>query len=142
MSEFIIHIENGQITNKKVAAKYFSELEDGRYKVTIVKSNKRSLPQNSWLHGVLPDIVKGLQDVGYYEIKTTEQAKDVLKSLFFKKTVSNGSDDIEVIEGTSKVSKEDFSSKAEEIIVWCMDYLGINVAPPGRQTEFFNSSND
>lgn len=117
---------------------YLKELPVGRYKVTISKSDKRTLLQNDWLHAVLPQIRDALRDVaGYNDVRTVEDAKDFLKSMFFKKEVTNGVETVEVILGTSETSKLDFASKAEDIIVWAQTYLGIDVAPPGKQFEFF-----
>lgn len=137
MSSAIIHIRDSKIQNPKTIRRLFDDLTEGRYLVEVKKSNKRTLQQNAWIHAILPDIVKGLQDVGYSEVKTTAQAKDILKTLFFKKVITNGIEEIPVIEGTSETSKEDFISRAEEIIRWAQEYLGINVAPPNKQFEFF-----
>lgn len=137
MSDFILYIEQSQIKNKVTVRKFFDQLQDGRYKVTIAKSNKRSLQQNAWLHAVLPDILKGLRDAGYNELRTVDDAKLIIKSLFFKKKVSNGIDEIEVIEDTSKTSKEVFVERADHIINWAKDYLGIDIAPPLKKFELF-----
>ena len=107
----------------------------GRYKIIVENEDKRTLQQNKWIHQVLPEILMGLQGVGYNDIKTTEQAKDFIKSIFFKKTVTNGVDTVEVVQGTSKTSKLDFTSKAEDIIQWAAEYLGIDIAPPEKQLE-------
>ena len=135
--ELMITIESGQIKNKTALRKAFDNLSDGRYKMTIVKSNKRSLQQNNWLHAVLPDILKGLREVGYNELRTTEDAKQVVKALFFKKMVSNGIEEIEIIEDTSKTSKEVFMERADRIITWGREYLNIDIAPPFKQIECF-----
>lgn len=119
--------------NIKAYKQYLNDLPPGRYKVTIEQEDKRSLNQNSWIHAILPEIVMGLREAGYSEVKTPEDAKDVIKSLFFKKEVTNGTETIEVIQGTSKTSKLDFTSKAEEIIRWASEYLGIDVSPPNEQ---------
>ena len=111
-------------------------LPDGSYMLTIEKHNKRSGQQNRWLHGVLPDILQGLRDAGYDEVKTNEDAKAVVKALFFKKVYTNGIDEIEVIEGTSQQDKIDFSIKADDIIRWAATYLNIDVAPPNTQLQF------
>lgn len=133
----IFHIRDGEITNKEAIRKMFEKLKefkDGRYKLEATDYNKRTLPQNAWFHSVLPDILKGLRDVGYNELRDTDDAKDVVKALFFKKKVSNGVEEIEVIQGTSKTVKMDFVEKADQIITWAREYLGIDIAPPETQT--------
>jgi hypothetical protein len=133
----IVHIRDGKITNPAAVRKAFNELKDGKYVCEISKYNKRSLPQNDWFHAICPDVMKALMDAGYYEVNTPDKAKEVLKSIFFKKVVSNGVEEIEVIEGTSAVSKEVFSEKAEQIIIWAKEYLNIDIAPPGKPIELF-----
>lgn len=132
-----MYIEDGAIKNKVTVKKLFDQLQDGRYKVTITKSNKRTLPQNAWLHAVLPDILNALREAGYNELRNVDDAKLIIKSLFFKKKVSNGIDEIEVIEDTSKTSKEVFVERADQIINWAKEYLGIDIAPPLKKFEMF-----
>lgn len=137
MREFFIRKNMGKWTKSIDLYNYLESLPDGKYKVVVTKSDKRTLQQNDWFHAVLPQIKDGLRDAGYNDIRTNEDAKDFIKSLFFKKEVSNGIETVEVIQGTSETSKLDFASKAEDIIIWAQQYLGIDVAPPGKQFEFF-----
>jgi hypothetical protein len=124
--------DGGEISNPKVVRKAF-KLNPGRYKLTIEDASKRTLPQNAWFHAVLPYIFRGLRDAGFNEVKDVRDAKAVVKALFFKRTVTNGIDTIEIIEGTSKQSKINFAEKATEIIDWAAQYLGIDIAPPSSQ---------
>lgn len=123
--------------NTKKLWDYVKDLSDGKYKITISKADKRTLDQNSWFHSVLPMIKDGLRDAGFETVKSDEDAKAVIKGLFFKKYVTNGIETIPVIEGTSESTKLDFASRADDIIKWAKDYLNIDVAPPGKQFEFF-----
>lgn len=136
-SEFYIRKENGQFKNMAKWKDHCAALPDGNYKFTCHRSTKRSLQQNDWFHAVLPDILAGLREVGYNEIRTLDDAKDFIKSVFFRKSVTNGIDTVEIIEGTSAQSKLDFASKAEDIIIWASQYLGIDIAPPSQQLEIF-----
>ena len=136
--EFIIEKQENKLwRNIKAYKQYLNDLPQGRYKVVVTQVHQRSLQQNSWIHAILPDLVLALRYAGYSEVKTTEDAKDIVKALFFKKEITNGTETIEVIQGTSKTSKLDFTTKAEEIIRWASEYLGIDVAPPSEQTEIF-----
>jgi hypothetical protein len=136
--DFIIEKQENKLwRNTKAWKQYLNDLPPGRYKVIIEQEDKRTGQQNKWLHSILPEIVMGLRGVGYNDVKTPEDAKDVIKAIFFKKEVTNGTETIEVIQGTSKTSKLDFASKADEIIRWASEYLGIDVAPPSEQTEIF-----
>jgi hypothetical protein len=135
MPEFVIHKENGKFLNIKKMEEYTRSLPDGSYKVVIEPYSKRTLPQNAWLHSILPEVKHALRDAGFDQIKTEEDAKDVIKALFFSKEMSNGVETIKVVEGTSKQSKINFAEKAEEIIRWASEYLNIDVAPPEKQLE-------
>jgi len=136
--ELFIRIDDSkQWNNTKVLWDYLRTLGNGKYKITISKADKRSLQQNNWFHSVLPLIKDGLRDAGYNEIRTNEDAKDFVKSLFFSEEISNGIETMKIVRGTSETSKLDFASRAEDIIIWAQTYLGIDVAPPGKQFEFF-----
>lgn len=136
MAEFLLHKIKDSWQNVEKWGQHLASLPDGNYRVTIVAHNKRSLQQNSWFHAVLPDILQGLRDVGYNDIRTENDAKDFVKSMFFRKKVSNGTDEVEIIEGTSDQSKLNFAEKAEDIIVWAATYLNLDIAPPGEQLSF------
>jgi len=128
--ELYIRIDDSkQWNNTKVLWDYLRTLGNGKYKITISKADKRS--------SVLPLIKDGLRDAGFDEVRNEDDAKAVVKGLFFKKYVTNGVETIPIIEGTSEATKLDFASKADEIIKWAKDYLSIDVAPPGAQFEFF-----
>jgi len=135
--KFTIHKKEGAFQNVKAYREYWAMAENGTYQVEIKKLSKRTLQQNAWLHAVLPMIREALNDAGYNEVKTNEDAKLVIKALFFKRIITNGVDEIEVIEGTSQQDKLDFASKADDIIRWAKDYLGIDVAPPGKSIMMF-----
>lgn len=134
--EFIINKTEGRIIKGSLDA-YLDSIDDGRYKVIVEKANKRTLNQNSWFHAVLPEIQRGLYDAGYNDVKTPEDAKDVVKSLFFKKPITNGSETIEIIEKTSEKTTIEFAEKADEIIKWAFEYLGVDIAPPETQLEIY-----
>ena len=141
--EFVLEKQENKLwRNIKAYKQFLNDLPVGRYKVIVENEDKRTGSQNKWIHAILPDILMALRDAGYDDIKTTEDAKDLIKSLFFKKSVTNGTETIEVIQGTSKTSKLDFTSKAEEIIRWASEYLGIDIAPPEKQLEVFNENKD
>jgi hypothetical protein len=135
--KFTIHKKEDSFKNTKAYREYWDSATDGTYLIEIKKLSKRTLQQNAWIHAVLPMIREALNDAGYSEVKTNADAKMVIKALFFKKTISNGVNEIEIIEGTSEQDKTDFASKAEDIIIWARDYLGIDIAPPGKPIMMF-----
>lgn len=114
--EFILEKQENKLWRNIAAYKqYLNDLPAGRYKVKVENEDQRTPQQNRWIHAVLPDILMGLRNKGFGEVKTTEDAKDVVKGLFFKDIVTNGIETIEVVKGTSKTSKLDFTSKADDI---------------------------
>lgn len=135
----ILHIRDGEVENFDAVERLFDRIREaklnGKYELMAKDGNKRTIAQNNWIHAVLPDILQGLRNNGYNELRTVDDAKAVVKSLFFKKIVSNGVEEIPVIEGTSDVNKLPFAEKADQIITWAKDYLGIDIAPPSKQLE-------
>lgn len=139
--EFILEKQENRLwRNTKAFEQYKKDLPPGRYIIKIENEDKRTPQQNRWIHAVLPDILMGLRNKGFGEVKTTEDAKDVVKGLFFKDKVSNGIETIEVVKGTSKTSKLDFTAKADEIIKWAAEWLEIDIAPPEKQLEVFENN--
>ena len=135
---FYIHKRNGGFTNTQSLKDYWAAAEDGTYQVEIKRKQKRTLSQNAWLHAILPIVKTALYEAGYTDVKTNDDAKMVLKALFFKKKISNGIEEIEIIESTSAQDKMDFAAKADEIITWAKEYLGIDIAPPGAPLVMFD----
>lgn len=137
--EFIIRKEGRFWYGRGGLDEYMKNVKDGeKIKVVVSKADKRTLLQNDWFHAILPQIKIALREVaGYNEIITEDDAKDFIKSMFFKKELTNGMETVTVIQGTSETSKLDFASKAEDIIIWAQTYLGIDIAPPGKQFEIF-----
>jgi len=138
MIEFMLHIDQGQITNTKAVRKAFDELEDGHYLVRVEPKKTRSLNQNAYFHGVMvPLVLQGLRDAGFNEVKTPEDAKDIIKALFLKKVIKNEitGEEIPVIRHTSELTTVEFNAMMEECGQWASEYLGIFIPPPGQQTE-------
>lgn len=135
MHEFIIHKKEDGFLNGKQWKEFWANAENGPYRIQVRSLKKRTLPQNNWFHSVLPDIKDALRNAGFDIIKTDADAKDLVKALFFKKSITNGVETFEVIEGTSETSKINFVEKADEIIRWASEYLGIDIAPPETQLQ-------
>jgi hypothetical protein len=141
MPECIIHINESGISNTAAWERFRQQLKPGRYLITAKDLKKRSLNQNSWFHVICPDVMRGLQDMGWMEIDTPAKAKAYLKKMFFQKSVTNGIEYMELTEDTSDTSQADFRERSEKIIIWAADYLGIDIAPPAGQTKMFNEQN-
>lgn len=130
---------NGQIANKKVIRFLFEQLKDGRYQVEVFPHDKRSNPQNRYLHGILiPEFRKALNSVGYGEVKTDEQAKLILKSMFLTKEVNNDCDGVDqkvhYVQDTHTLTKEEMTILIDEVIQFAAENMNYQIAYPSEQT--------
>jgi len=143
MSEFFVYIKDQKITNRKTVANQFA-LPDGSYLVTIKSKKHRSLNQNRfWWGALLPLVKMGLNDAGYSEVKTVEDAHEVLKALFLKKHISNPDGlALEMSGSTAELTTVEFNELIEKVQMWASDFLGVVIPNPGEPmimfTEFDN----
>ena len=139
--EFTLYINEMQkISNRDTVANAFASLEQGKYLVKIESVKKRSLPQNSYYWSVcVPMVKKGLQDIGYREVKTNNDAHEVLKHLFLKKKYTNeeSGEEIVVPGSTANLKTVEFNMFLEELWLWASDYLNIQIPMPNEQTVLF-----
>lgn len=142
-TQIFIHITHNQITNKQVIRKAFEELKDGRYLVSIENGNNRTSPQNRYYWGCcLPLVKEGLQGIGYREVKTNEDAHEVLKYLFLKKLIPNEEtgEAIEILGSTAKLTTVEFNEYIDQIVQWGAEYLNIQIPLPNEQLQLLNPS--
>lgn len=135
MSSAIIHIREGKIQNPKILRRLFDDLKDGKYFIDAKNINKRSLNQNAYLHGVLiPEFRKALNLVGYDEVKTDEQAKLIMKSMFLKSyTVNhNTGETIEFIKDTHELTTIEMMTLVDEVIKFCAENMSYQIPYPGE----------
>lgn len=141
MPDFILHIKDSAITNKVKVRQVFTGLKDGKYLVRVDVFKKRTLPQNAYYHGVVvPMVREGLYNIGYNEVKTNEDAHEILKHLFLKKKMVNekNGDEITLASSTAELKTVEFNVYLEEIWQWASDYLGIVIPAPNEQLVMFN----
>lgn len=139
MVELFIHIESGEIVNRKGIRKAFGELADGKYLVKIDPFKKRSLPQNAYLHGVLiPAFRQGLNNVGYDEVDSDHKAKEVLKNIFLKTQIVNHEtgEVLEYVRNTSDLTTTEMNDLFERVWKFCAENLGTVILSPGSQSAF------
>lgn len=139
MNEFFFHIVDGVVTNPRVLDNHYKSLPDGSYRGTSEIARKRSLAQNSYYWGcVVPLVREGLVNNGFREVKTNEDAHEVMKALFLKRKIKNeeSGDIIEINGSTQKLTTVEFMTYLEEIAQWAASYLGLHVPEPNSQTTF------
>lgn len=131
----VIHTEGGHIENVTSFTKWLRNLKDGKHILEASPYNKRSLPQNRYLHGVLiPEFRKALNSVGYDEVKDDIQAKLIMKSMFLKRRTANKEtgEVIEYIQDTSDCTKEEIGILIDEVIKFCADEMNYQIPYPGE----------
>ena len=142
MNEFVFYINQGKITNPIVVKKAFDILEDGAYLCRIHTRKQRSLPQNAYYHSIVVEMVReGLRDAGYDEVKTNEDAHEVLKSLFLKKQIVNHNtgEVLEIPGSTVGLTTVQFSEFIEQVWKWSAEFLGIHIPAPNEQLSIYQS---
>lgn len=135
MTERICHIESGKISNPQEIRKLFSELQDGIYLVRVATRKARSLDQNEYYWGVVCDMVRdALNDAGYREVKTPEDAHEIMKKLFLKTKKYNRKNGRtkETTGSTATLTTVEFNNYIDEIIQWAAEYLSIQIPLPNE----------
>ena len=143
MPDFILYKRDGAITNKVSVRKAFNALKDGKYLIKIDAFKKRTLSQNAYYHGVVVPMVKeGLYNQGYSEVKTNEDAHEILKHLFLKRKMVNekNGDEITVAGSTADLKTVEFNMFLEEVWRWASEYLGIVIPAPQEQLVMFEAN--
>lgn len=136
MQEFYINKSKGQFTNNGKLKEHMATLPDGRYLVTVKSSKIRSLQQNAYLHGLLiPEFKNALREAGYDEIKTDEQAKQLMKMMFLKRSIANKEtgEVLEYTEDTHNLTTLELNILIEDVIRFCADKLSYVVPYPNEQ---------
>ena len=138
--EVLCHIKNSQIVNRKTIANAFKSLKDGNYLLTFKPNNNRSLSQNAYFHGPMLDAVyTGLRDMGFDEVRTKNDAKNVIKGLFLKCHYINkdGGEGLEYVKDTSALTTIEFNSLIEDVQRWAIQYLNVDIASPNQQLSIY-----
>lgn len=137
MNDFFLHKRDDEVINLQVLTDHILELPaNGTWKVRFDAYDKRSNQANRYLHGVMLPLVRdGLRDAGWNHIKTIYDAKVFIKKLFLTTKVYNEKtgEEIEIIKGTSELSKEEFTDFKESVQQWAAEYLNIYVPDPNEQ---------
>lgn len=143
MSEFILHIEEGRIGNKKHVRDAFAVLPDGMYLVVIKPRKRRSIRQNAYYWLIVCNMVKeGLQEMGYREVKDAEDAHEVMKAMFLRRKIINeqtGEVLLEVAGSTVKLSTVEMEDYMEQCRAWSHEYLGVFIPLPGHYQQMFKN---
>lgn len=136
----ILTIRDGQIVTNPQIRKMFNSLKDGKYNVEVTKITKRSNQQNRYLHGLLiPEFRRALNSVGYDEVKSDEQAKEIMKQMFLKRqTVNKDTGEVlEYVQQTRDLTKEENNILIEEVIKFCAEHMNYQIPYPNEQLTMY-----
>lgn len=135
MKQFcFVHIENGEIVNKKTIKALFTTLKDGKYLLEVNSKNKRSDPQNRYYFGVIvPMVQKGIYDLGTEFTK--EEVHEFLKARFNTIEIFNEANGgfITIPQSTTRLTKEQFGEYIAKIQQFAAEFLSIVIPDPGQQ---------
>lgn len=131
-------MQHGQIQNKKAVREFFLNLKDGRWIIEADNSKKRTLPQNKFIHAVLfPEFRKALNEVGYGNVKTDQQAKDIAKKMFLTRQVPNENtgEVLEYIQDTHDLTTVELNVFIDEVIRFAAEEMNYIIPFPNEQLQ-------
>lgn len=118
--------------------------DDVEYSWEVKRYKKpRSLPQNAYLHSVLiPCFHEALNQVGYDEVRTDEQAKQIIKNMFLKTSVVNHEtgEALEYVKDTHDLTTEEMSILWEDVWKFASEHLNYVIPAPGQSADMFLNS--
>lgn len=135
MKEVKIHIRDKKIVNMHEMRDVFNKLSDGQFLISIKNISKRSIQQNRYYWSVVvPAVRKGLYEAGYDEVKTNNDAHEVIKHIHLRKRiVSKQTGDVIDIAGSStELSTPAFNDFIESICRWSAEFLGVVIPSPNE----------
>lgn len=138
---FFAKIKDGelQIGSRQKMINEIKNSKDGTVRIEITYANKRTLPQNAYFHAVLvPEFRKALNDVGYHLLKTDEQCKRIIKSMFLTRELPNdeGGKPVHYIQDTSELTKEEMTILINEVIQFASENCNYVIPLPGEKLQF------
>lgn len=140
MKNLVIHInEKGIATNGTAIRKYFSTHKAGSYLLASRSLNKRTIPQNSYLHLIFSMLVEPLREAGWNNIRGMEDAKEFVKALFLTVTEKNEKtgEEIKRVKHTSELTKEEVQIFIDDLKQWSSEYLGFYIPDSNEQVSIF-----
>lgn len=136
MKEIVVTIHDRRVANKEELKEFFKDMKDGKHLLIRKDYRRRSLPQNAYYWGVVVAMVKrGLQDVGYDDVQTSEDAHEILKHVFLKQHFVNKEtgEVIELSGSTRLLTIPEFNEFIERVIKWASEYLGVVIPSPSDE---------
>jgi hypothetical protein len=137
--EFFVTMRDGQVVNRNTLKEQILSLPDGKYIFKIEDKSVRTSQQNRYMHLMFSMIQKGFYDIGYREVRNAEDAKYIMKEMFLKYTVDNGTGGkIQMVRRTRDLTKEQMAEFIDECIQFAAENLGVVIPAPNEQVKMFS----
>ena len=136
-------VENGnlKIKGRKQFDFELQQFEGKEVEITIKKKrNRRSNNLNRYIHGVLfIECLAAFREVGFDEIKTPEQCKEILKAKFLKYNIVNekSGEVLESYKNTSELTNTECCAFIDDVIKFAAESLNYNIPYPNEQASIF-----
>lgn len=129
-----VHFEvtkEGQLKGEALLLKALKQ-KPGRFRMEIYTLNKRSLPQNNYLHVVFTLAQKGLYGAGYRHITTMQAAKDWFKARHLTvEAVNEQTGEVyKYVRHTSDLPKDEMAVFIDTVRDECLEFLGVYIPTP------------
>lgn len=131
-------MKDNEVVNKTTLKDNITSLPNGRFMVKIEDKNKRTSQQNRYMHLMFSMIQQGFRDIGYREVRTTEDAKEIMKARFLKYTIDNGTGGkIEMVKRTRDLTKDEMAEFIDSCIQFAAENLSVVIPAPNTQFAIF-----
>jgi hypothetical protein len=138
MLELVLYISNKKVVNMPEFKAAFNQLKDGKHLLTVKDMRRRTIPQNSYYWGVMVPLVRrGLYEAGYDDVKTNDDAHEILKHVHLKNRMVNKQtgEVIDIAGSSAALTTPEFNVYVEVICKWAAEYLGVVIPSPYEQME-------
>lgn len=126
------------VKDKRILEKV--DLPDGRYFSKFERKDKRTNQQNRYMHLMFSMIQKGFYELGYREVKTTDQAKYIMKEMFLAYEIDNGlGGKMKMVRRTRDLTKEQMAEFIDECIQFAAENLSVVIPYPNEQTKIWTT---
>lgn len=139
--EYNCYKEKGKliVKNRDLLNAEIDTLQEGIDYVLCIKKKKRmrSNGQNRYYWAiVVPNVLLGLRDAGFNEIRTKDDAHDIIKVKFLRYDIQNiMGEHIESFKSTSELSTQEFADFIAEVQIWGAEFLNISIPSPNDDLE-------
>jgi hypothetical protein len=136
---YFAEIKDGKlkITNRRGFDADLLEYEGKRVQITIERNNKRTSPQNRYLHALFTIFTKSLNELG--NNFKTEEVKELVKFKFLTLEVVNESTGETIgqrIKGTHELNKEEMGDFIDRFMEWSATDFNIILPISDEQQKF------